>query len=121
MSLCLRDMLITNGPNGQTDGPTDECEFIGHRFVKPVNNNCSWNIHKIVRHFTLREQRQCKKISNLEGVYMMSFRPKRGGNGRLASIEIGQFIYMRPGVSAEPSSSVLMAEALLFVSGVAAM
>ena len=57
----------------------------------------------------------------LEGVYMMSFRPKRGGNGSLASIEISQFIYMRPSVSAEPSSSVLMAEALPFVSGVAAM
>ena len=58
---------------------------------------------------------------HLEGVYMMSFRPKRGGNGSLASIEIGQFIYMRPGVSAEPSSSVLVAEALPFVSSTSAM
>ena len=76
------------------------------------------------------ECQECKKCNfffliitqnYLEGVYMMSFRPKRGGNGRLASIEIGQFIYMRPGVSAEPSSSVLMAEALPFVSAASAM
>ena len=24
--------------DGQTDGQTDECEFIGHRFVEPVTN-----------------------------------------------------------------------------------
>ena len=32
-SLRCRDILYTNG---QTDGRTDECQFIGHRFVKPV-------------------------------------------------------------------------------------
>ena len=57
----------------------------------------------------------------LEGVYMASFRPKGGGNGSLASIEIGQSVYMMSGVSVEPSSSVLVAEALPFVSAVAAM
>ena len=29
------------------DRQTDECEFIGHRFVKPVTNNSSWNTHPI--------------------------------------------------------------------------
>ena len=36
-SLHRRDMLVTNG---RTNGQTDECEFIGHRFVKPVTNKC---------------------------------------------------------------------------------
>ena len=45
---------------------------------------------------------------------MASFRPKGGGNGSLASIEIGQPVYMMSGVSAEPSSSVLAAKALPF-------
>ena len=45
-SLRRRDILVTNGrTDRQTDRRTDECEFIGHRFVKPVtkkrkkNNN----------------------------------------------------------------------------------
>ena len=52
---------------------------------------------------------------------MASFRPKRGGNGGLTSIEIWQSVYMEPGISAEPSSSVLVPEALPFVSAASAM
>ena len=38
-SLHRRDILVTDKrTNGQTDKRTDECEFIGHRFVKPVTN-----------------------------------------------------------------------------------
>ena len=52
---------------------------------------------------------------------MSSFWLKRGGNESLTSIEIGQSVYMMSGVSAEPSSSVLAAEALPFVSAASAM
>ena len=37
-SLRCRDILYTNK---RTNGQTDECEFIGHRFVKPVTNKLS--------------------------------------------------------------------------------
>ena len=59
--------------------------------------------------------------TSLEGVYMVSFWPKRGGNESLGLIQIWYFIYMRPGTSAEPTSSVLVAEALPFVSATSAM
>ena len=52
---------------------------------------------------------------------MRPFRPKRGGNESPTSIEFGQSVYMMAGVSAEPSSSVLAAEALPFVSAASAM
>ena len=61
------------------------------------------------------------RVLILEGVYMASFRPKRGGNESPTSIEFGQSVYMMAGVSAEPSSSVLAAEALPFVSAASAM
>ena len=57
----------------------------------------------------------------LEGVYMASFRPKRGGNESPTSIEFVLSVYMMPGISAEPTSSVLAAEALPFVSAASAM
>ena len=60
-------------------------------------------------------------LTILEGVYIASFRPRGGGNGSLTSIEIGQSVYMGPGISAEPSSSVLVLEALPFVSAASAM
>ena len=59
--------------------------------------------------------------TSLEGVYMVSFWPKRGGNESLTSIKIRQSVYMVPGVSAEPTSPVLVPEALPFVSAASAM
>ena len=60
-------------------------------------------------------------LAILEGVYMSSFRPKRGGNEGFGLIQIWYFIYMRPAISVEPTSSVLVPEALPFVSAASAV